>query len=108
MASSHPELRINNTNSNRNNAPFTVQPRHETTYSNVLNAQSHGKKSHKKWAVQPTEQTRPSRNAYAIGKHDIKKKYIVHGVKRRSSSLNTTRIDHIYQDPHEKKRGVRE
>ncbi len=32
----------------------------------------------------------------------LKKKYIVHGVKRRSSSLNTGRIDHIYQDPHEK------
>tara|TARA_Y100001970_G_scaffold133625_1_gene164651 strand:+ start:13098 stop:14144 length:1047 start_codon:yes stop_codon:yes gene_type:complete len=34
----------------------------------------------------------------------LKKKYIVHGVKRRSSSLNTGRIDHIYQDPHQKKR----
>ena len=34
----------------------------------------------------------------------LKKKYIVHGVKRRSSSLNTTRIDHIYQDPHEKRK----
>jgi len=34
----------------------------------------------------------------------IKKGYLVHGVKRRSSSLNTARIDHIYQDPHEKKR----
>ena len=33
----------------------------------------------------------------------LKKKYIVHGVKRRSSSFNTGRIDHIYQDPHEKK-----
>ena len=32
----------------------------------------------------------------------IKKRYIVHGVKRRSSSINTNRIDHIYQDPHEK------
>ena len=32
----------------------------------------------------------------------LKKKYIVHGVKRRSSSLNTSRIDHLYQDPHEK------
>ena len=32
----------------------------------------------------------------------IKKKYIVHGVKRRSSSLNTNRIDHLYQDPHDK------
>jgi GDPmannose 4,6-dehydratase len=28
------------------------------------------------------------------------KNYIVHGVKRRSSSLNTNRIDHLYQDPH--------
>ena len=34
----------------------------------------------------------------------IKKNYIVHGVKRRSSSINTHRIDHIYQDPHENKR----
>ncbi len=34
----------------------------------------------------------------------LKKKYIVHGVKRRSSSINTNRIDHIYQDPHIKKR----
>ena len=34
----------------------------------------------------------------------IKKKYEVHGVKRRSSSINTKRIDHIYQDPHLKKR----
>ena len=33
----------------------------------------------------------------------LKKGYEVHGVKRRSSSLNTSRIDHIYQDPHEKK-----
>ena len=34
----------------------------------------------------------------------LKKKYIVHGVIRRSSSFNTGRIDHLYQDPHEKKR----
>jgi GDPmannose 4,6-dehydratase len=34
----------------------------------------------------------------------IKKKYQVHGVKRRSSSFNTGRIDHIYQDPHLKNR----
>ena len=32
----------------------------------------------------------------------LKKKYTVHGVKRRSSSFNTARIDHLYQDPHEK------
>ena len=34
----------------------------------------------------------------------LKKDYTVHGVKRRSSSFNTGRIDHLYQDPHEKKR----
>ena len=34
----------------------------------------------------------------------IKKGYFVHGVKRRSSSINTNRVDHIYQDPHEKRR----
>ena len=32
----------------------------------------------------------------------IKKNYEVHGVKRRSSSINTTRIDHLYQEPHKK------
>ena len=30
----------------------------------------------------------------------LSKDYIVHGLKRRSSSLNTNRVDHIYQDPH--------
>ena len=30
----------------------------------------------------------------------LKKNYIVHGIKRRSSSFNTGRIDHIYEDPH--------
>ena len=34
----------------------------------------------------------------------IKKNYVVHGVKRRSSLINTQRIDHIYQDPHDKKK----
>ena len=34
----------------------------------------------------------------------LKKNYIVHGVKRRSSSINTGRINHIYQDPHVKNR----
>jgi len=32
----------------------------------------------------------------------LRKNYTVHGVKRRSSSLNTSRIDHLYQDPHDK------
>ena len=31
----------------------------------------------------------------------LEKGYEVHGIKRRSSSFNTQRIDHIYQDPHE-------
>ena len=30
----------------------------------------------------------------------LAKDYIVHGVKRRSSSLNTQRVDHLYEDPH--------
>ena len=34
----------------------------------------------------------------------LTKGYEVHGIKRRSSSLNTDRIDHLYQDPHEKDR----
>ncbi len=34
----------------------------------------------------------------------IDKGYQVHGIKRRASSFNTRRIDHIYQDPHEKNR----
>ncbi|MBQ0909626.1 GDP-mannose 4,6-dehydratase [Flavobacterium sp. F-328] len=32
----------------------------------------------------------------------LDKGYMVHGIKRRASSFNTTRIDHLYQDPHEK------
>ena len=32
----------------------------------------------------------------------LQKGYAVHGVKRRSSSFNTARVDHLYQDPHEK------
>ena len=34
----------------------------------------------------------------------LQKGYVVHGVKRRSSLFNTARIDHLYQDPHEKNR----
>lgn len=35
----------------------------------------------------------------------LSKGYIVHGIKRRASSFNTARIDHLYRDPHEE--GVR-
>lgn len=34
----------------------------------------------------------------------LEKNYEVHGIKRRASSFNTNRIDHLYQDPHEKNR----
>ena len=30
----------------------------------------------------------------------LEKEYVVHGIKRRASSFNTERIDHLYQDPH--------
>ena len=32
----------------------------------------------------------------------LSKGYVVHGIKRRASLFNTSRIDHLYQDPHEK------
>src|SRR5499425_193486 len=32
----------------------------------------------------------------------LNKGYVVHGIKRRSSSFNTERVDHLYQDPHER------
>ena len=34
----------------------------------------------------------------------LEKGYIVHGIKRRASLLNTQRVDHIYQDPPRRKR----
>jgi GDPmannose 4,6-dehydratase len=34
----------------------------------------------------------------------LSKGYKVHGIKRRASSFNTARVDHLYQDPHEKNR----
>ena len=36
----------------------------------------------------------------------LKKGYVVHGVKRRSSLFNTDRIDHLYQDPHVENRNL--
>ncbi|HZK97727.1 MAG TPA: GDP-mannose 4,6-dehydratase [Prolixibacteraceae bacterium] len=35
-----------------------------------------------------------------LSEYLLKKGYVVHGIKRRSSMFNTERIDHIYQDPH--------
>jgi GDPmannose 4,6-dehydratase len=37
----------------------------------------------------------------------LKKGYMVHGIKRRSSLFNTERIDHLYQDPHESNVGFK-
>jgi GDPmannose 4,6-dehydratase len=36
----------------------------------------------------------------------LEKGYIVHGIKRRASSFNTSRIDHLYQDPHAKNQNL--
>jgi GDPmannose 4,6-dehydratase len=35
-----------------------------------------------------------------LAEHLLTKDYVVHGIKRRSSSFNTDRIDHLYTDPH--------
>jgi len=35
-----------------------------------------------------------------LAEYLLKKEYLVHAIKRRSSSFNTQRVDHIYQDPH--------
>ena len=37
-----------------------------------------------------------------LAKFLLKKNYVVHGIKRKSSSFNTSRIDDIYIDPHKK------
>ncbi len=36
----------------------------------------------------------------------LEKGYEVHGIKRRASSFNTGRIDHLYKDPHEQDRNI--
>ena len=41
-----------------------------------------------------------------LAEYLISKGYEVHGIKRRSSSFNTERIDHLYVDPHEKKNNL--
>jgi len=41
-----------------------------------------------------------------LSEYLIKKGYIVHGIKRRSSLFNTDRIDHLYQDPHVENRNL--
>lgn len=37
-----------------------------------------------------------------LAEYLLGKGYVVHGIKRRSSSFNTPRVDHLYEDPHEK------
>ena len=36
----------------------------------------------------------------------LDKGYEVHGIKRRASSLNTQRVDHLYEDPHASQRAL--
>lgn len=37
-----------------------------------------------------------------LAEYLLEKGYVVHGIKRRASSFNTARVDHLYRDPHEK------
>ena len=41
-----------------------------------------------------------------LAEYLLKKGYIVHGIRRRSSLFNTDRIDHLYQDPHTDNRSL--
>ena len=41
-----------------------------------------------------------------LAEYLLKKGYLVHGIKRRSSLFNTDRIDHLYQDPHVENRNL--
>lgn len=41
-----------------------------------------------------------------LAEYLIRKGYVVHGMKRRSSLFNTDRIDHLYQDPHKENRNL--
>ncbi|GHV49497.1 GDP-mannose 4,6-dehydratase [Bacteroidia bacterium] len=41
-----------------------------------------------------------------LAEYLVKKGYVVHGIKRRSSMFNTERIDHLYQDPHIENRNL--
>ncbi len=41
-----------------------------------------------------------------LSEYLVKKGYVVHGIKRRSSLFNTDRIDHLYQDPQEENRNM--
>lgn len=41
-----------------------------------------------------------------LAEYLLKKGYLVHGIKRRSSLFNTDRIDHLYQDPHLEKKNL--
>lgn len=39
-----------------------------------------------------------------LAEYLLKMGYMVHGIKRRASSFNTDRIDHLYEDPHKEGR----
>jgi GDPmannose 4,6-dehydratase len=43
-----------------------------------------------------------SQNGAYLAEFLLKKGYIVHGSKRRSSSFNTAKVDHLYKDIHER------
>ena len=43
-------------------------------------------------------------DGYYLAEFLLNEGYEVHGIKRRTSLINTARIDHLYQDPHEQNR----
>ena len=61
---------------------------------NIKNSKNEEKKKEKSFNYGVTGQD----GSYLV-KFLLEKNYEVHGLKRRSSSFNTQRVDHLYQDP---------
>ena len=78
----------------RNYPQSSVKPDHEAIHSNAFKSQNHDKNSKKMWAIQPTEQTKPSRKVYTIGKHNVKQNCIGQS-KKINPKLHTKMQKHI-------------
>jgi GDPmannose 4,6-dehydratase len=78
----------------------------------TLSLMRHARRSHPRVSVANESENSLTRTALITGITGqdgaylaellLEKGYAVHGVKRRASSFNTNRIDHLYQDPHER------
>ena len=77
----------------RNYNQLTAQQGEETIHLNDFKSQIHGKTSQKTWAVQPTEQTGPTRNTYTIGKHNVKQRYI--GQSKKNNTKSQTKMQRM-------------